>query len=81
MKHCYNERNPRFRPQSCVQMLNRAYIDRPLDIHVSLMKKNSKKIDMLTFIDFEDLPSQKYVVNGSYLYYHYMQDNFNDNVF
>ena len=30
--------------------------------------------------NFEGAASQKYVVNGSYLYYHYMQDNFNDNV-
>lgn len=29
--------------------------------------------------NFEVSPSSKYVVNGSYLYYHYMQDNFNDN--
>jgi hypothetical protein len=30
--------------------------------------------------NFEGAQSQKYVVCGSYLYYHYMQDNFNDNV-
>lgn len=30
--------------------------------------------------DFEGIKSSKYVVKGSYLYYHYMQDNINDNV-
>jgi Ufm1-specific protease 2 len=43
------------------------------------MKKDSKDDSLLEFLDFEGSPSSKYVVNGSYLYYHYMQDNFNDN--
>ena len=44
--------------------------DRPLDVHASLMKKEN----------FEGAKSNRYVVGGSYLYYHYMQDSFNDNV-
>jgi hypothetical protein len=43
------------------------------------MKKDSKDDSHTFFLDFEGSPSSKYVVNGSYLYYHYMQDNFNDN--
>jgi hypothetical protein len=30
--------------------------------------------------NFEGAKSKKYVVGGSYLYYHYMQDSVNDNV-
>jgi hypothetical protein len=32
------------------------------------------------YIDFGEADSGKNVVSGSYLYYHYMQDDFNDNV-
>lgn len=37
---------------------------------------------MLDFfvLDFEEHESFKYCVDGDYLYYHYMQDGFNDNV-
>ena len=63
--------SPRFRvPASIQNSLEGVEWDRPLDVHASLMKKEN----------FEGARSKKYVVAGSYLYYHYMQDSFNDNV-
>jgi hypothetical protein len=43
-KFCYGQQTPRFRVQGSLQNLHKkeGLYDRPLDIHTSLMKKDSK---------------------------------------
>ena len=80
-KFTYGVPSPRFRVQNAIEFKTENGYDRPVDIHSSLMKKDSKNSNYLSSIslDFEGTPSSKYIVNGSYLYFHYMQDSFNDN--
>lgn len=75
-RFCYSQESPRLRIQAAVPQQEP---DRPLDIHASLMKKDSRSVYFQN-VDFEGAKSKKYAVKGSYLYYHYGQDNFNDNV-
>lgn len=37
-------------------------------------------VNLVHMPDFDEMKSSKYAVSGSYLYHHYMQDDFNDNV-
>eukprot|EP00347_Sterkiella_histriomuscorum_P023599 403334041 len=77
-KFCYDQMSPRFMTQNSLQLKSSTIsnsidsdYDRPVVVHYhgGLMKKNN----------FEGQQSFKYVVQGEYLYYHYMQDGFNDN--